>query len=73
MEEDTDMKREPRGLDQDRRRFLRDLAVASGVATAAWVPGRTAAAGTTGLQPAAPRSGYRLTAHVRKYYQKARF
>jgi hypothetical protein len=57
----------------DRRRFLRDIAAAGGLVAVAGTTGATAVARTT--TPAAPAdkpAGYRVTAHVSKYYDKAR-
>ena len=58
----------------DRRKFLRDVAAAGGLVAVA----SSAAAATTVARapvPVAPASrpaGYRVTAHVSKYYDKAR-
>jgi hypothetical protein len=63
-----------RNIQTNRRKFLRDVAAAGGLA---------AVAGTTGAVVAAPAApartpqqdrpaGYRVTAHVAKYYDKAR-
>jgi|PlaIllAssembly_1097288.scaffolds.fasta_scaffold346164_2 hypothetical protein len=67
------MIRDLRSTKTDRRKFLRDLATASGLAAVA------GSAGTVAAAPAAePKSqetrpaGYRVTAHVSKYYDKAR-
>jgi hypothetical protein len=57
----------------DRRKFLRDIAAAGGLVAVASTTGATAVARTTA--PAAPAhkpAGYRVTAHVSKYYDKAR-
>jgi len=68
------MSRETGKQDNSRRRFLRSLAVMGGVTAVA------AAAGTAGAKPAAGPApgktapqGYRVTPHVAKYYDKARF
>lgn len=58
----------------NRRKFLRDVAAAGGLAAAA---GATHATVTTPAPAAvttkpAGRTGYRVTAHVSKYYDKAR-
>ncbi len=55
-----------------RRAFLRDLAAMGGVAAVA----TTAVSGQATAGSAAPRTapkGYRVTPHVAKYYDKARF
>jgi hypothetical protein len=61
---------------QDRRRFLKGVAAAGGVAGVASVAG-LAGAREESQEPAAetvPTSrGYHETAHIREYYQKARF
>ncbi len=57
----------------DRRKFLRDIAAAGGLVAVAGSAGATAVARTAA--PVAPESkpaGYRVTAHVSKYYDKAR-
>ena len=57
----------------DRRKFLRDLAAAGGLVAVAGSAGATAAA--QAAAPTTPESkptGYRVTAHVSKYYDKAR-
>lgn len=66
------MTRDLRDRKTNRRAFLRDLAVAGGLAA---VAGSTGAA--TAAEPAADaapqkRPGYRVTPHVSKYYDKAR-
>jgi len=59
---------------QERRGFLKDLAVAGGVATAAGVVGSAAASEATEAQTEKPDTrGYKETAHVREYYRLARF
>jgi len=68
------MSRNSRDLNQSRRSFLRDLALAGGAAAAA---GATAAraAPLPAADPAAEArpKGYRVTPHVSTYYAKARF
>lgn len=57
----------------DRRKFLRDIAAAGGLVAVAGSAGATAVA--QAAAPAAPAgkpAGYRVTAHVSKYYDKAR-
>ena len=60
-----------------RRRFLRNMAAVSGAATAAVATHGAIAAPDTesGASPAgqAEPQGYRETAHIRTYYDKARF
>ncbi|KPJ80857.1 MAG: hypothetical protein AMJ58_07180 [Gammaproteobacteria bacterium SG8_30] len=68
------MSRKSRDLDQSRRSFLRNVAIAGGVAAATG----TAAAGASGTAVAetvaeVQPKGYRVTPHVSKYYDKARF
>jgi nitrous oxide reductase len=57
----------------NRRKFLRSVAAAGGLAA---VAGATHAAVTAPAAEAAPKpakpAGYRVTAHVSKYYDKAR-
>jgi hypothetical protein len=67
------MIRDLRDTKTDRRKFLRDLATASGLAAVAGSTGAAIAAPAAGPKPQASRSaGYRVTAHVSKYYDKAR-
>jgi hypothetical protein len=67
------MIRDLRDTNTNRRKFLRDLAVASGLAA---VAATTSAAATTPAAMAKPQAkrpaGYRVTPHVSKYYDKAR-
>ncbi|UCE88416.1 MAG: formate dehydrogenase [Pseudomonadota bacterium] len=60
-----------------RRRFLRNMAAVSGAATAAVATHGAIAAPDTepgaSSAPAAQPQGYRETAHIRAYYDKARF
>jgi len=59
-------------LNSNRRNFLRSIAAASGLAVVAGSTSATVAAPTvTPPKPAKP-AGYRVTAHVAKYYDKAR-
>ncbi len=59
----------------DRRKFLKDLAVAGGATAAVIVTGSAQAgeteAGVDSVRPADP--GYKVTSHVETYYKKARF
>lgn len=58
----------------DRRKFLRDVAAAGGlvaVAASGAASGVTPQAATP-APPADKPAGYRVTAHVSKYYDKAR-
>jgi hypothetical protein len=68
------MKRDTGETRTQRRRFLRNLAAAGGLAVVAGTAGPVAsAAPTAGPTQAKPRGkGYRVTAHVSKYYDKAR-
>jgi hypothetical protein len=67
------MIRDLRDLKSNRRKFLRDLAAAGGLAA---VAGSTVAAEATpsgaNAAPAKKPAGYRVTPHVSKYYDKAR-
>jgi hypothetical protein len=57
----------------DRRKFLRDLATASGLLAVAGSAGTAAADAPVASQPSAGKpAGYRVTPHVAKYYDKAR-
>ncbi len=57
----------------DRRKFLRDLAAAGGlVAVAGSTGAATVAHAAEPTLPASKPTGYRVTAHVSKYYDKAR-
>jgi len=68
------MSRKSRDLDQSRRSFLRNVAIAGGVAAATGTAaaGASATAATDTVAEARPK-GYRVTPHVSKYYDKARF
>jgi hypothetical protein len=67
------MIRDLRDTKTDRRKFLRDLATASGLAAVAGTAGAVVAAPAVEPKPQASRpAGYRVTAHVSKYYDKAR-
>jgi hypothetical protein len=67
------MIRDLRDTKTDRRKFLRDLATASGLAAVAGSAGAVTAAPAPEPLPQANRpAGYRVTAHVSKYYDKAR-
>ena len=68
------MIRDLRDAKTNRRKFLRDLATAGGLAAVAGSAGSVAAqpAATTEPQPK-PATGYRVTPHISKYYDKARF
>jgi len=57
----------------DRRKFLRDVAAAGGlVAVAASSTASSVAPAAVPATPASKPTGYRVTAHVSKYYDKAR-
>ncbi len=59
---------------QERRGFLKGLAVAGGAATAAGVAGNAVASDASAQPEEKPQShGYKETAHVREYYRLARF
>jgi len=66
------MSRELRDLKKTRRSFLRDLAAVGGVAAVAGSAGADVAAPSTASVTADRPRGYRETAHVKKYYDKAR-
>jgi hypothetical protein len=58
----------------NRRKFLRDLATAGGLAAVAGSAGSVAAEPAAAAEPQAkPATGYRVTPHISKYYDKARF
>ncbi len=65
------MRREKRASGQGRREFLKLAGLGAVVGTVAAVAGErpAEAAGSAG----APASGYRLTEHVKKAYELARF
>jgi hypothetical protein len=68
------MIRDLRDSKTNRRKFLRDLAAAGGLAAVAGTAGGVAAAQAAAPKPQArPSRGYRVTPHVAKYYDKARF
>jgi len=68
------MIRDLRDSKTNRRKFLRDLATAGGLAAVAGSAGSVAAAPAAEPTPQAKLpTGYRVTAHVSKYYEKARF
>ena len=66
------MSRELRDLKKTRRSFLRDLAAVGGVAAVAGSAGADVAAPQAAAITEAKPRGYRATAHVKKYYDKAR-
>jgi hypothetical protein len=67
------MNRKLRELKGNRREFLRNLAAAGSVAAVAGASGHAAARSTPENDPVTHKpQGYRVTAHVAKYYQKAR-
>jgi len=67
------MSRETGTRENSRRSFLRGLAVMGGVtAVAASTGADTVSPGEEAQQPRKPQ-GYRVTPHVAKYYDKARF
>ena len=66
----------PRKVSTDRRNFL--LAAAGGVAAVAGATGAAVSNATTAASPARQEpkkdpAGYRVTEHVSRYYEKARF
>lgn len=68
------MIRDLRDTKSNRRKFLRDLAAAGGLAAVAGGAGSVAAEPAPAATPqAGPAAGYRVTPHVSKYYDKARF
>jgi hypothetical protein len=67
------MTRALRDSTTNRRKFLRDLAAAGGLAAVAATAGSATAAPPAAPKPQTkPPGGYRVTAHVSKYYDKAR-
>jgi nitrous oxide reductase len=68
------MIRDLRDSRTNRRKFLRDLATAGGLAAMAGSAGAVAAGPAKTPEPQArPATGYRVTPHISKYYDKARF
>ena len=68
------MIRDLRDSKTNRRKFLRDIATAGGLAAVAGSAGSVAAEpAATAEPPAKPATGYRVTPHISKYYDKARF
>jgi hypothetical protein len=68
------MIRDLRETKTNRRKFLRDVATAGGLAAVAGSTGAVVAAPAAAPKPPASRpAGYRVTPHVAKYYDKARF
>jgi hypothetical protein len=68
------MTRHLRERKTDRRGFLKGLAAAGGLVAAAGAAKATTEQVAEGASvEASPRPGYRVTPHVSKYYQKARF
>jgi len=68
------MIRDLRDSKTNRRKFLRDIAAAGGLAAVAGAAGGVAASPAIAPQPQpAKPQGYRVTAHISKYYDKARF
>jgi len=67
---------EPIG-DQGRRAFIKDVVLAGGATAMAAAAGGALAAAPVEKDPEAssnaPDTGYRVTPHVRAYYDKARF
>ena len=66
------MNSDPRDLNSNRRKFLRNIAAASGLAVVAGSTSATVAAPVAADAKPAKRAGYRVTAHISKYYDKAR-
>ena len=67
------MIRDLRDSKTNRRKFLRDLAAAGGLVAVAGSAGVAAtAAAAVPAAPAVKPTGYRVTPHVSKYYDKAR-
>lgn len=67
------MSRETGTKDNSRRSFLRGLAVMGGVTAVAASTGAKAVPAAAETQQAVKPKGYRVTPHVAKYYDKARF
>jgi hypothetical protein len=65
------MRQEQDRRERGRRGFLRLAGLGAGAAVAAAVAGREAQAALA--EPEVRGQGYRETAHVRKYYELARF
>jgi len=66
---------QPAFINADRRGFLQGAAVAGGVAATGVAVAETIDAPAAEPQPASEGSGkgYKLTEHVKKYYQRARY
>jgi hypothetical protein len=74
LKEEADMSRDTGTRDNSRRSFLRGLAVMGGVtAVAASTGAETVAPGAEAQKQPGKAQGYRVTPHVAKYYDKARF
>lgn len=70
------MSKSTENLRHDRRRFLKGVAAAGGVATVASVTGLAGAYENrqeATAETATASRGYHETPHIREYYQKARF
>lgn len=68
------MIRDLRETKTNRRKFLRDVATAGGLAAVAGSTSAAVAAPATATTSQASRpAGYRVTPHIAKYYDKARF
>ncbi|MCM2312865.1 MAG: hypothetical protein NDI84_15845 [Steroidobacteraceae bacterium] len=68
------MIRDLRETKTNRRKFLRDVATVSGLAAVAGTTAAVVAAPATAPTAKAGRpAGYRVTPHISKYYDKARF
>ena len=68
------MIRDLRDSKTNRRKFLRDIATAGGLAAVAGSAGAVAAEPAATAEPLAkPATGYHVTPHISKYYDKARF
>lgn len=61
-----------RDLNSNRRKFLRSIAAASGLAVVAASSSAPVAASVAAPAKPGKPAGYRVTAHVSKYYDKAR-
>jgi len=68
------MRRKTRSYTEDRRTFLKTMAVAGGATAAVALTGRVAvAAPEQDLSPGATKNrGYHETSHIRTYYRMAR-
>ncbi|HSN70052.1 MAG TPA: hypothetical protein VLT59_01025 [Steroidobacteraceae bacterium] len=66
------MSRKPENDVRSRRQFITDVAAVTGGSVLAAVSGTTLAQAEEPTAEPKAKKGYRVTEHVRKYYEKAR-